>query len=97
MYLSNTTEKLQLILSGAVTANQLNWITSYQDITSAGMTLPQSSSQGNSNNTTDVDMVAALEEHYINKPCKYDLGKLKYEGCGKVYIDKHGNHKMLLE
>ena len=59
MYLSNTTEKLQIVLAGAITTSQLNWITSYQDITSAGMTLPQSSSQGNTNSTTDVDMVAA--------------------------------------
>ncbi len=59
MYLSNTTEKLQVVLGATVTTNQLEWHCSYQDITSAGMTLPQSSSQGLTNNTTDVDMVAA--------------------------------------
>jgi hypothetical protein len=59
MYLSNTTEKLQVVLGATVTTNQLEWNCSYQDITSAGMTLPQSSSQGLTNNTTDVDLVAA--------------------------------------
>lgn len=59
MYLSATNEKLQIVLSGAVNTNQLNYVTSFQDITSSGMSLPQSSSQGNTNNTTDVDMVAA--------------------------------------
>ena len=59
MYLSNTTEKVEIVLAGAVTTNQLEWTASYQDITSAGMTLPQSSSQGLTNSTTAVDMVAA--------------------------------------
>jgi len=59
MYLSATNEKLQVVLGATVTTNQLEWHCSYQDITSAGMTLPQSSSQGLTNNTTDVDLVAA--------------------------------------
>lgn len=59
MYLSNTTEKIEIVLAGAVATNQLEWTASYQDITSAGMTLPQSSSQGLTNNGTAVDMVAA--------------------------------------
>lgn len=59
MYLSATNETLQVVLGSTVTTNQLEWHCSYQDITSAGMTLPQSSSQGLTNNTTDVDMVAA--------------------------------------
>jgi hypothetical protein len=59
MYLSNTTEKVEIVLAGAVATNQLEWTASYQDITSAGMTLPQSSSQGLTNSTTSVDMVAA--------------------------------------
>lgn len=59
MYLSNTTEKLQIVLAGAVTTNQLVYNVSYQDVTATGMTLPQSSSQGLTNSTTDVDMVTA--------------------------------------
>lgn len=59
MYLSNTNEKIEIVLAGNITTNQLEWTVSYQDITSAGMTLPQSSAQGLTNNTTSVDMVAA--------------------------------------
>lgn len=59
MYLSNTNEKIEIVLAGTVTTNQLEWTVSYQDITSSGMTLPQSSAQGLTNNTTSVDMVSA--------------------------------------
>jgi hypothetical protein len=58
MYLSST-DKLEIVLGSSVTTNQLEWVVSYQDITSAGMTLPQSSNQGLTNNTTTVDMVTA--------------------------------------
>lgn len=58
MYLSST-DKLEIVLGSSVTTNQLEWVVSYQDITSAGMTLPQSSSQGTTNDTTTVDMVTA--------------------------------------
>jgi hypothetical protein len=56
MYLSST-DKLEIVLGSSVTTNQLEWVASWQDITIAGMTLPQSSSQGLTNNTTTVDMV----------------------------------------
>ena len=58
MYLSST-DKLEIVLGSSVTTNQMEWVVSYQDITSAGMTLPQSSNQGLTNNTTTVDMVTA--------------------------------------
>lgn len=58
MYLSST-DKIQVVLAGAVTTNQLSCVASWQDITSAGMTLPQSSSQAPTNSTTDVDLIAA--------------------------------------
>lgn len=58
MYL-NSTDKIEIALAGNVTTNQLNWNVSWQDITSAGMTLPQSGGAGNTNNTTSVDMVSA--------------------------------------
>jgi hypothetical protein len=57
MYLSATNQKIQVVLSGAVTANQLLCIASYQDITSTGMTIPQESNQSLTNNTTAVDLV----------------------------------------
>ena len=59
MYLSATTESLQVVLAANVTTNQLRYNCSYQDITSSGIVLPQYSSFGNTNNTTDVTMVAA--------------------------------------
>lgn len=59
MYLSATTEKIQVLLAGTVTTNQLQCVASYQDITSAGMTLPMLSNQTLTNNTTAVDLVGA--------------------------------------
>jgi len=58
MYLSATNEKIQVVLSGTITTNQLQCVASWQDITSLGMTLPQSSSQAVTNNTTAIDLVA---------------------------------------
>jgi hypothetical protein len=59
MYLNASTDKLEIVLSGAVATNQLQWNVSWQDITSAGMTLPQSAGAGNTNNTTAVQIVGA--------------------------------------
>ena len=59
MYLNATTDKLEIVLGGTVATNQLNWNVSYQDITSSGMTLPQSAGAGLTNNTTPIDIVAA--------------------------------------
>lgn len=56
MYLSST-DKIQVFLSGAVTTNQLQCVASYQLITSAGVTLPESSTQQNTNSTTPIDLV----------------------------------------
>ncbi len=57
MYLSASNDKIQVVLSGAVTTNQIRCVASYQDITSAGMTLPQASNQVLTNDTTAVDLV----------------------------------------
>jgi hypothetical protein len=59
MYLSATTDKIQVVLSATVTTNQLQCVASYQDVTSAGMTLPQLSNQALTNNATAVDLVGA--------------------------------------
>ena len=59
MYLSATTDKIQVVLSGTVTTNQLQCVASYQDVTSAGMTLPMLSNQALTNNATAVDLVGA--------------------------------------
>ena len=59
MYLSATTHKIQAVMSGAAATTNPQYVVSYQDITSTGMTIPQSSSQGSLNGTTPVDIVAA--------------------------------------
>jgi hypothetical protein len=59
MYLNASTNKLEIVLGGTVTTSQLQWNVSYQDITSTGMTLPQSAGAGVTNNATAVDIVAA--------------------------------------
>jgi hypothetical protein len=59
MYLNASTDSIEIILGGTVTANQLQWNVSFQDITSTGMTLPQSAGAGLTNNATLVTMVAA--------------------------------------
>lgn len=59
MYLSATNQKIEVVLGGAVTTTQVTCIASYQDITSAGMTLPQLSNQTLTNDTTAVDLVGS--------------------------------------
>lgn len=59
MYLSATTDKIQVVLAGTVTTNQLQCVASYQDIISTGMTLPMLSNQTLTNNATAVDLVGA--------------------------------------
>ncbi len=58
MYISSA-EKIQLVLDGAITTSQLKYNCSYCDIASTGMVFPVLNSYGESNNTTDVDIVAA--------------------------------------
>lgn len=58
MYLSNTTHSLRIVLTGSA-VTEPEWVVSYQDITSSGMTLPMLSNQGNTNDTTPVTMVSA--------------------------------------
>lgn len=59
MYLNASTNKLEIVLGGTVATSQLQWNVSFQDITSTGMTLPQSAGAGLTNNATAVDIVAA--------------------------------------
>ena len=59
MYITGANEKIQLVLAGAITTNQLQWTASYQTVDGNGMTLPMLSAHGVSNDTTDVDVVAA--------------------------------------
>lgn len=60
MYLSTLNESFEIVLTGNVTTNQLEWITSFQDVTSLGVSLSSSSSQGLTSNTTAVTIVSAI-------------------------------------
>jgi len=56
--LSQTTDKIQVVLTGSVTTNQLQCVASWRDIT-ATPTYVAGRSVAVTNNTTDVDLVAA--------------------------------------
>jgi hypothetical protein len=55
--LTNTTDKIQIVLGGNVTTNQLQWFSSYRDTTTTSITPGRSA--GNTNNTTVVDLVGS--------------------------------------
>lgn len=55
--LDATSKKIQLVLGGAVTTNQLDWTTSWADITTT--TFTPGSTDGASNSATPVDIVAS--------------------------------------
>jgi len=57
LILTSTTDNLQLVLSGAITTNQLPIVTSWRDITTTGFTPGRTATT--SNNTTDVNIVPA--------------------------------------
>jgi hypothetical protein len=57
LVLSTTNDKIQVVLGGAVTTNQLQCFASYRDRTSTTFSAGQNNL--NTNNTTDVDLVAA--------------------------------------
>lgn len=55
--LTNTTDRVEIVLSGAITTNQLPCVTSYRDITTTGYTPGRELS--NTNNTSDVTIVSS--------------------------------------
>ena len=56
--LSQTTDKIQVVLAGAVTTNQCQCVACWRDITTAGA-YTAGRSLANTNSTTDVDLIAA--------------------------------------
>jgi len=91
--LSNTTDNLQIVLGGTVTANQLNIVTSWRDIDTttytAGRTLT------NSNNTTDVNIVpapAASTQRVVDFISVYNADTadavvtIKFDASGTEYV-----------
>ncbi len=59
MYLSSATQSLEMVLDAAVSSTNPQYIISYNDMTATGMTLPQSSTQGNLNGLTPVTVLSA--------------------------------------
>ena len=59
MYLSTANDRIEIVTDASATTTEPVFTASYQDITSLGMTLPQSSSQGSTAGTTDTTLVAA--------------------------------------
>ena len=59
MYLSTANDRIEIVTDASAATTEPVFTASYQDITSAGMTLPQSSSQGSTAGTTDTTLVAA--------------------------------------
>lgn len=59
MYLSNTTHTLEIFADAAPATTNPQYHVSYNDHTSSGMTLPQSSSDGNLNGSTIVTALSA--------------------------------------
>jgi len=57
MYLGSS-DKLQVVLNSPITTNQLQCVASYQLITSAGITLPELSTQALTNSATAIDLVS---------------------------------------
>lgn len=59
MYLSTANDRIEIVTDASAATTEPVFTASYQDITSAGMTLPQSSSQGSTAGTTDTTLVSA--------------------------------------
>lgn len=59
MYLSTVNDRIEIVTDAAAATTEPVFTASYQDITSAGMTIPQSSTQGSTVGTTDTVLVAA--------------------------------------
>lgn len=62
--LDGDTEKIQLVLAAAVTTNQLNWTSSWGKCNATGLET-YDGGHGNSNSTTDVDVVAGVASRQL--------------------------------
>lgn len=94
MYLSST-DKIEVVLGGAITTVQLQCVASYQDVTSAGLTIPQASNQTLTNNTTAVTLVAApaastnrqvVQMSVFNSDSVYATVTVKKDVSGTDYV-----------
>ncbi len=96
LILQNTTDTIQIVLGGAVTANQLQCVASYRDISfTPSDTFTPLRNVVNSNNTTDVNIVASPASNtyrvvdYIgvyNNDTASATVTIKYDANGTEYI-----------
>ena len=96
MYITGANEKIQLVLAGAITTNQLQWTASYQTVDSNGMTLPMLSAHGTSNSTTDVDVVAsagASKANQITYLSVYNADTVS--ATVTIKLDSSGNERII--
>mgnify|MGYP003598678107 CR=1 FL=1 len=59
IYLDATNQSLEAYMGGAASSTNPTYVVSWQDVTSSGMTIPQSSTNGSLNGATDVTILAA--------------------------------------
>lgn len=92
--LSQTTDKIQVVLAGAVSTNQAQCVASWRDIT-ATPTYVAGRSLANTNSTTDVDLIAspaASTQRVIDYISVYNNDSasitvtVKYDASGTDYI-----------
>lgn len=92
--LSQTTDKIQVVLAGAITTNQLQCVASWRDIT-ATPTYTAGRSVAVTNNTTDVDLIAApgaSTQRIVDRISIYNADTasatvtVKYDANGTDYI-----------
>jgi len=93
LILTETTDKIQVVLGGAVTANQLQCFSSWRDITAT--TYAPGRTVVNTNDTTDVDVVGAPGSdtqrvvdliNVFNKDTVQALVTVKLDANGTEYI-----------
>lgn len=91
--LTETTDKIQVVLAGSVATNQLNCVASYRDITTTAYTPGRT--VVNTNNTTDVDIVpapAASTQRVVDFLSVYNADTddrtvtIKFDANGTEYI-----------
>lgn len=92
--LSQTTDKVQVVLSGSVAANEAQCVTSWRDINSSGG-YTAGRSLANTNGSTDVDLIAApaaATQRVIDYVSVYNNDSasitvtVKYDANGTDYI-----------
>lgn len=94
--LTETTDNLQVVLTGAITTNQLRCYTSYRDITTTGYTPGRTGV--NTNNTTDVDIVgspAASTQRVVDTITIYNHDTANAEVT--VKLDDNGTEYILVK